>query len=272
MVVKLRVSRFRVIKDIDYLTPPATEKADLYLPKSLSDQARPAIVVIHGGGWVEGEKDNPREVSICSDLADHGFVVLSIDYTLYREGDPATLWPTNLHQCKTAVRWLRKHAGEYGIDANHIGVLGESAGGQLAAMVALTHPEHGLDPEQPDETDSCRVQAAVVLYAPTDFRQRQTTLAMLGGSPTDAPGLYAQASPAAYGRPGDPPVMIIHGTADTMVAPDQATSFAAALAAAGVPHELVLVPEAGHAFDLRPLEQDLRPVVLGFFDKHLLST
>lgn len=268
---ELRPAHYRVIRDIDYLSPSSAEKADLYLPKSPTAKPTPAIVVIHGGGWVEGDKRELRELSICGDLANHGYIVLAINYTLLKEGDPTTLWPRNLHECKTAVRWLRANAGAYGIDPERIGVLGESAGGQLATMVALTAPEHGLDPAGPYGEFSCRVQAGVNFYGLVDFRRRTKTLALLDKSPTEAPELYAQACPFSYGRPGDPPLLIIHGTADSVVRVEQSQDLAAALAQAGAPHELVLVPEGTHAFDLRPKEMDLRPTVFNFFDKHLKS-
>ncbi len=267
-VFETRPAHYQVIRDIDYLTPPSTEKADLYLPREVAGK-RPAIVVIHGGGWVEGDKGNLRELSICADLANHGYVVLAINYTLVRAGDLATLWPRNLHDCKTAVRWLRKNAAEYQIDPDHLGVLGESAGGHLAALVALTGLQHGLDPTGPYGEFSCQVQAAVDMYGPADFRQRDKPLAMLGKWPTEAPELYAQASPAAYGHKSDPPLLIIHGEADATVPVLESQNFATALSRAGAPHELVLVPNGSHAFDLRPKEKDLRSLVFGFFDKCL---
>jgi acetyl esterase/lipase len=271
LALNLRPAYYSVITDIDYLPPPSTGKADLYLPKNRSEKRLPAIVVIHGGGWVEGDKQNPRELSN-ADLANQGFVVLAINYTLFRKGDPSTLWPRNLHDCKSAVRWLRKNAATYRIAPDHIGALGESAGGQLAALLALTAPEDGLDPEGPYGEFSCRVQAAVDLYGPSDFRQRDKPLAMLGELPTEAPELYAQASPASYGHKSDPPLLIIHGTADDTVPVRHSQDLAAALTLAGAPHELVLVPNGSHAFDLRPKEMDLRPVVFAFFDKYLLPT
>jgi len=263
---------FKVLKDIDYLAPAAPEKADLYLPEDPGGKLLPAILVIHGGGFVEGDKENPRELSICQDLVKGGYVVLSINYTLFKRDDPQTLWPRNLHQCKTAVRWLRKNAGEYHIDPDHIGVLGESAGGQLASMVALTEPGDGLDPKEPYAEFSCRVQAAVDLYGPADFRKRDKLLPMLGKLPAEAPGLYAQASPIIYCHKTGAPILIVHGTADATVDPQQSKDFAAALEAAGGPHELLLVPDAPHAFDLRPKQKDLRADVLGFFDRHLIRS
>jgi acetyl esterase/lipase len=267
-ISSLKAKDFSVIKDIDYLVPTSPEKADLYLPINPSGKLLPAIVVIHGGGWVEGDKQNPRELSICTDLANGGFVVLNINYVLFKAGDSQGVWPQNLHQCKTAVRWLRKNAAEYQVDPEHIGVLGESAGGQLASMVALTGPGDGLDPAQPYADYSCRVQAAVDLYGPADFR-KWDTFSMLGKTRQEAPELFAQASPICYGDENAPPILIIHGTADKTVPVQQSIDFAAALKKMGAPHELLLVPNAGHAFDLRPQEMDLRPAVLGFFDQHL---
>ena len=123
--------------------------------------------MIHGGGWTSGDKAEEREVNIATNLARAGYVVLSINYVLSTDGK--VTWPQNVYDCKTAVRWLRKNADRYQIDAEHIGVIGGSAGGHLAAFLAVTKPENHFDPDGPYGEFSCKVQCAVDLYGPADL-------------------------------------------------------------------------------------------------------
>ncbi|MCF7838542.1 MAG: DUF6067 family protein, partial [Candidatus Marinimicrobia bacterium] len=115
----LTVDGIRIEKNIDYLGSERAEKADLYLPAAAPTAGTlvPGVVILHGGGWVGGSKEGGREVHIGKTLAQHGYVALSIDYLLVDPENPyVAVWPQNLHDCKTAVRWLRKNAGRLGID------------------------------------------------------------------------------------------------------------------------------------------------------------
>jgi len=258
----------QIEKGIPYLGPDRAELADLYLPPTATPgELRPGIVIIHGGGWTSGQRDANREINIGTTLAEHGYVCLSIDYVLQSE-DPAApkIWPRNLHDCKSAVRWLRANAAKYQIDTDHIGVIGGSAGGHLAAMVGLTGPE--LDPAGPYGEHSTRVQAVVDLYGPMAHTARRIDVLVDPANP-DALTLAKQITPLTHIDAGDPPVLILHGTADKSVPLADSELFAAALAKGGVPHELIIIPDAPHTFHLQPKQRDLRPVVLGFFDKYL---
>jgi acetyl esterase/lipase len=258
----------RVEQDIAYLGEGRQEKLDLYLPASADKgPRRPGIVIIHGGGFTGGSKRGAREQNIGTNLARNGYVCISIDYLLAAKDRPA--WPQNLHDCKTAVRWLRAHADRYHVDPDRIGVIGGSAGGHLALMVGLTDAAAGLDPREPHGALSCRVQAVVDLYGPGDLLGRGRDHVMFAGTLADRPDLYRQASPVTHASKDDPPVLILHGTKDTTVPVEQSQVMAAALKKAGVEHELILVEGAPHSFHLEPREKDLRPVVIGFFDRHL---
>src|SRR5262245_45404193 len=183
----------RIEKDVAYLEPDRSEKADLYLPtRSAPGSLRPAVVIIHGGGWSGGDKGAAREINIGTNLALNGYVGMSINYVLSK--DRSTTWPRNLHDCKTAVRWLRKNAEPLQIDRDHIGVIGGSAGGHLAAMLAVTGPDDGLDPKGPYGEFSSRVQCAVDLYGPAELLEYHD-VAMLGKTREEAPDLYRRASP-----------------------------------------------------------------------------
>ena len=254
-------------KDIDYLPPGRTEKADLYLPANrLANAKSPAVLIIHGGGWTTGDKAEERELNIATNLAQAGYVVLSINYVLSTNGK--VTWPQNLHDCKTAVRWLRKNAERLHIDADHIGVIGGSAGGHLAAMLAVTAPKDALDPTSPYAEYSCEVQCAVDLYGPIDLLSYKD-LPMFGKSRAQAPEVYLAASPTTYISAQTPPILILHGTADKSVSIEQSQLFARALQKAGASVVFETVEGAPHTFHLQPKQRDLRQLVLGFFDLHL---
>jgi len=262
-----RPAGVQIQRGVEFLAAGRKERADLYLPASIpAGGLRPAVVIIHGGGWNGGKRDAGRELNIGTNLALHGYVGMSIEYALATKTHAT--WPQNLYDCKTAVRWLRKNAARLQIDPNRIGIIGGSAGGHLAAMVALTTPADGLDPTEPYGEYSCRVSCGVDLYGIADLPTYHDA-SMLGKTFAEAPELYRLASPVTYVRSNSPPMLIIHGTADTTVNVKQSELFAAVLKKAGAPYELIIIPGAQHSFDLQPKQRDLRPVVLGFFDENL---
>lgn len=261
-----------VEQDIAYLPAERTEKADLYLPAQPLDPARaaklikrPGLIIIHGGGWSGGDKGAAREQNIGKTLAGQGYVCMSINYMLQPKTGPR-IWPRNLHDCKTAVRWLRANAERFHLDKDHVGVIGGSAGGHLALMLGLTDKSSGLDPDGPHAEQSCAVQAVIDLYGPIADTPKWTTT-LLGD--TASPELSAQVTPLTYVDANDPPVMIMHGTADTTVDVRDSEVMFAALTKISPKHKLVIVPGAPHTFHLQPKQQDLRPVVIEFLDKWL---
>lgn len=272
-------------QDLQYLDPGRAERLDLYRPSSPPADGKllGGIVMIHGGGWVGGDKAASREFNLGTTLAKAGYVCVSVNYMM----DAGKRWPTNLHDCKNGVRFLRKQAEKYHVDPDRIGVIGGSAGGHLALMVAYTTDVPGLEPASPHPGLSSRVGAVVNLYGITNVLTRRKTdeqgtpigeprdtTALFKASRTEDPELWRLASPVSHVSKSSPPTLILHGTADTTVDRDQATELASKLKEAGVDHELILIDGIGHTFDLqtwrrKPLPQDLRPVVTGFFHKHL---
>jgi acetyl esterase/lipase len=271
-------------RDVAFLAADRTEKLDLYLPATRAAGARsPAVVIIHGGGWSGGSKSAGREFNIGTTLAKAGYVCASIEYRLEKKDR----WPTNVWDCKNAVRFLRKNATKYGIDTDHIGVIGGSAGGHLALMVGVTGTVKELEPPTPYPGVSDKVQAVVDMYGISDVRTGKKTDAR--GNPTDEHKSWdavfgdhtpiteadrALASPNTHLAPGIPPILILQGTADTTVDRDQSINLDRRLTALKLEHQLILVPGIGHTFDLetwnrKPLPMDLRPVVTAFFDRHL---
>jgi acetyl esterase/lipase len=254
-------------ENVPYLAQGRTETADLYRPAKRDPGVRsPAVVIIHGGGHTGGDKAAIREFNIGTTLALHGYVGMSINYALASKEHSA--WPQNIQDCMTAVRWLRKNADKLQIDTHHIGTIGGSAGGHLAALLAVADSKDGLDPSGPYAEFSCRVQCAVPMYGAYDFTDRDD-LIMIGKPRAQAPEAYRASSPIQYLNRSTPPMLLLCGTADSAGTVAQSKRFAAALKQAGVEHDLVLVENAPHSFHLQPKERDLRPLVLGFFDKHL---
>ncbi|MBI5381099.1 MAG: alpha/beta hydrolase [Opitutae bacterium] len=274
-----------VQSDIAYLDPARTEKADLYLPEGRpKDYRSPAMLMIHGGGWTGGDKAQNREKNIGRTLAGEGYVCLSINYQM-----SGVCWPANLHDCKNAVRFLRANAARYQIDPDRIAVLGGSAGGHLALMVAYTGDNPEFEPAAPYPGISSRVAAVINLYGITNLLTRQktdatghptgavtdgSTVRVFGATRTENPALWRAGSPVTHVTPASPPTLILHGRADTTVDYAQAEELARVLQERGVPHELILLDGVGHTFDFeqwgkKPLPRDLRPDVLAFLAKHL---
>jgi acetyl esterase/lipase len=269
-------SLIRVERDVAYLAPDRAEKADLYLPAEFEPGKKyPGIVIIHGGGWSGGDKDSPRERNIAATLVPRGYVCMSVNYLLASRETAA--FPQNIQDCKRAVRWLRKNADRLQLDTAHIGAIGGSAGGHLTALLALSGPEAGIDPPE-DAEHSCRVQAAVPLYPHCassweagvgEKHVTYTRLWMFATPQTEAPALWDSGSPIKQLSKDDPPLLIIHGTADTTTPLDQSTRLHEAATKAGVQSDLIVIEGAPHSFHLQPKQRDLRPDVIAFFDKQL---
>jgi acetyl esterase/lipase len=269
-------SNVRIEKDVAYLPAERSEKADLYLPASFEPgKTYPGIVLIHGGGWTGGDKGAEREQNIGTTLAANGYVCMSINYALATASYAA--FPQNIQDCKRAVRWLRKNATRFQIDPAHIGAIGGSAGGHLTALLAASGPETGIDPVEDAEV-SCRVQAAVPMYphcastwvGGVGAKQAPyTRLWMFAQSRTEAPALWDSGSPIRQLSQDDPPMLILHGTADQTTPLEQSLLLNEAAKKVGVPCELIVIEGAVHSFHLQPKQRDLRPEVLAFFAKHL---
>lgn len=275
-------------QNVEYLESGRRERLDLYLPADRSDGRHfPGVVIIHGGGWSGGDKAAGREFNIGTSLAKAGYVCASVNYMM----DPGKRWPTNLKDCKNAVRFLRTNAARYAVDSEHIGVIGGSAGGHLALMVAYTAGVPEFSPEQPYPGVSDKVDAVVDFYGITDlltWQQSREADGQVTSRPVKHSPLleesaeedleaWRRASPVSYISAKCPPTLIAHGTKDTTVDSGQATELAAKLKKAGVEHQLILLPGIGHTFDLekwnrKPLPVDMRREVIGFFDKHLKRT
>jgi acetyl esterase/lipase len=222
-----------------------TLKLDLYLPAKAA--APSALVVwIHGGGWRAGSKN---DVPILP-LVPAGFTVASIDYRLSGQA----LFPAQIEDVKAALRWLRAHALEFGLDAKHFGIIGHSAGGHLASLAGVTGQGSSFDIG--DNLDySSAVQAVCVMSGPNDMvtmfdkaneNRRSALVSLLGGALPEKQRLAEAASPLTYVRAGAPPFLFIHGADDQTVPVQQAIVMSRKLEAVGAGPKLIILPQTGH--------------------------
>ena len=224
-----------VEKDIVYARYGTRElMLDLYRPKARSAAAIPCIVVVHGGGWKNGDKQ--RFARHAAYLASQGFAAACIGYRLL----PEVGIPECVQDCKAAVRWVRANAGRHGIDPERIGAIGGSAGAHLVAMLATSAKAGKLEGGGGNPGVSSRVQAVVAMAAPTDLSEMAERLGLDKATATAmSPVTYVDRDAAA--------LLLLHGEADRAVAMRQSEIMLAKYRAAGASAELVKNP-SGHGF------------------------
>jgi acetyl esterase/lipase len=221
---------------------------DLWLPEDTEREALPLVLFVHGGAWLRGRRDDmglrTRDWAPgpFARIAAAGIAVACVDYRLSGEAP----FPAPLDDLRAALRWLGLRAAELGLDVGRTVVWGESAGGHLASLLALTQ-RAGPAP-----------LAAVVWYGPADLTtargpydpQSSTTpeALLLGGAPAACPDRAREASPLAHAHPGAPPFLLVHGEEDTMVACSHSRDLAARLDELGASVHLRTVPGADHGW------------------------
>jgi acetyl esterase/lipase len=241
---------------------------DIYQPAEPGSKPRPAVVLIHGGGWTSFDKSTMRGMG--NFLAHSGFVAVSADYRLLHGSE--NRWPAQLDDVQRAVRWLRANAAKYNIDGNQIGAFGHSAGAQLAALLGMEDTRDNSDPALAKY--SSRVQAVVDVSGPTDFvpkhdADRDAELANLfGGDYAKLPNVWRGASPVFHVAKSNAPFLIVHGTHDPAVPLAQAQELYDKLEQAGVPVSFVKLDE-GHTFQTTEARHRLAFEALMFFERYL---
>lgn len=259
----------KVLPDLIYARAgsPRPLALDLYMPSGPNVTPRPLVVFIHGGDWNSGSRRaNGAFVNwplALASLAARGFIVASIDY---RRADEAT-FPAQIMDVKDAIRWLRSKAGVYGIDRAHVAVWGAEAGGQLAALAGVSCGAAGFDRQtngapvnpviggaatapSPADESAC-VQAAVTWSGASDFLrmpEMAAANAYLGCAGPVCDPQRRLASPVTYVDRSAPPMLIVHGMADTFIPVSQAARLNAVMQDASASAELVLIPEVGQGF------------------------
>ena len=272
MLMATGLSPVRAIPLADFLTPGPALVEQRYVVAGTPEQAlfvfapvnptpgslKPAIVCIHGGAWVAGNADvffpHARY------FASRGMVAFSINYRL--ASADGTGLPDCLEDCKAAMRYVRAHAAQWGVDPHRIAVIGDSAGGHLAAALGTVDGFDNLPVEggggvsaRPDAMILCN---PILDLTDGDWGKYVVRSAALNKKATpeskvmnaEQRALARQLSPTFQVRPGQPPTLLMHGLDDHVVDPTQARQFADAMKAAGNRCDLTLIEGARHAFIL----------------------
>lgn len=249
-----------VKKDVVYRTVDGEQLALDVAQPAKKGKNRPAVVVVHGGGWTQGDKSMFAQQS--DQLAKRGFVAFSVNYRLA----PAHPFPAAVDDVETAVGWVRKHAKDYGLDPKRIGALGGSAGGHLVGMLA-TDGEGSLQAGH-------RVAAVVSWSGPMDLVALGPGAATAAGSslrsflgclPDACPDTYAAASPVTHVDKTDSPMLIVNST-NELVPKTQADTMKAALDKVGVANQEIILPGTAHS---RAYSNQVWDQTVTFFENYL---
>lgn len=214
-------------------------------------QKRPLLVFIGGGGWKDSSPC--RMLPGLMQFSYAGYVLASVGY---RTTGMAP-YPAQLQDVKAAIRFLKAHADIFGIDKDRVAVMGESAGGHLADLVAVTvGEEEYITGDYPEESDA--VKAVISLYTPVDMERmdRQPKISpvwpsaeelLIGGPVEQYPEMVAKVNPITYLTKDAPPFLLMHGNKDVIVSCEQSQLMYDKLTELGVPAEFYVVDGAGHA-------------------------
>jgi pectinesterase len=224
-------------------------KLDVYQPAG--NGPFPAVLIVHGGGWESGDRQMERPLA--RHLAALGFVTVPVDYRLGRGGR----FPAALHDLKSAVRWLRAHAGDYRIDPQRLAAVGGSAGGQLVAVLGASNGVAALEGEVGERAGSSAVLAVVDIDGLADFtepdfvrQQAENPSAptrFLGGPFATRGDVWRQASALTHVGPHSAPTLFLNSTAPSPVLPGR-PAMCGRLRALGLEAEIVVIPDSPHPF------------------------
>jgi len=231
---------------------------DIELKLDITQPEKPngiAILFVHGGGWRMGSRE--MMAPIAQEMAGYGFTGISSQYRL-NSAKNGGVWPAHIHDTKAAIRWVRKHAGELGIDPERIVLWGSSAGAHLVLLAGGTPDDPKLEGELGPMGVSSKVAAVVAVHAPTGFHAgapsgKHTSplnalLGREGGTEEDA----KLAAPMSYVSAAFPPTLLLHGTVDKVVHHSQSQVMFDALRAARAPVDMHLYSGHAHGFARLP--------------------
>jgi acetyl esterase/lipase len=244
---------FTVTSDVTYTNGAVGPlKADVYVPNGKGPF--PGIVFIHGGGWVNGNRY--QMLKLIEALAEDGYVGFTIEYDV----NPVH-FPASFHESLAAVKFFRDHAAEYRLDPSRVAVAGSSAGGELAALVALNPEGAPLGSAPAKKGSAAGVQAAVILNGVLDLTRTKenadpaapgstpaSVTGYLGGNCASLPEVCRDASPLYHVHAGAPPFYVGHGTVDQLVPFAEAVAFTSALKSAHVPVQFFQAEKGKHTY------------------------
>jgi acetyl esterase/lipase len=226
---------------------------DIYIPANAKADI-PLVVWVHGGAWMQNDKyaDMSYMKKTIAAILNNGFALASIDYRYSTEA----VFPAQIQDCNQAMEFLYQHAAQYGYNKNKIALIGFSAGGHLASLLALSHNNQIPSFYVPAAKKSFKINAVVDFYGPADFLAMQkpqeenapkdAVATLLGASPVERPDLAKTASPATYIDKNDPPFLIIHGEKDASVPPTQSKLLSSWLTLNKIRNEVIIVKNAPH--------------------------
>ncbi len=239
------------------------------------------IVHISGSGWRRplgwsAPLLSESQVNLYGQpLVERGYTVFSLNH----RATPRFQFPAPLEDVQRAVRFIRFHATEYGIDPNRIGAVGGSSGGHLVSLLGVMEGQGDAGDSDPVNRVSAKVQTVVARAAPADFAAMEAgpaRVALLGAFASEDPGSLEsrrsrEASPVSYVSEDAPPSLLLHGNADPVVPFEQAKLFRERLNAAGVRSRLIAIPGAGHGptFPGAVDPPDYIGAMIAWFDEHL---
>lgn len=266
---------YKLFRDVLYPGVAGEQKADVYLSIQESQSPKPALLLIHGGGWAAGDKASAKQLELAQFAIDEGYVAVAINYSLtkFLNGNPRAEkiragWPNNIYDCKCALQWMKQNAKALGIDPDKIAVIGSSAGAHLALLLGLSARNEALNSYGRPQLHDSSVRCIIDFYGVTDVR-RFEVYSLLSERERYNPKTLALASPIEHLSESSPPVLILHGNLDSDVEPAFSSDFAAKAKALHVNCEYILIENAGHGFGLQANEQDLRPFLRNFLRKYL---
>ena len=260
-------NRYRIHSNVTYKVANGYEaRLDVYNPRN-TKSPQPAVIYIHGGGWTGGAKE---AVALrLMPYLEMGLAVVNVEYRLAR----VSLAPAAVQDCRCALQWVIRNAEKYKFDTSRLVVTGGSAGGHLSLMTGILDPSAGLDDECPGD-EKLEVAAIVNFYGITDVadlldgphRQRYA-VAWLGGM-ENREAVARRVSPLTYLREGLPPILTIHGDADTIVPYVHAIRMHKELDKNHVSNQLLTVPGGGHGGFSKEQTLEINRTIRAFFKKH----
>ena len=271
--VNLAPSQGTILHDVTYCKAGGTAlKMDVYIPANRNARPAPALLYVHGGAWIFGDKTQGPGIDDIVELLARGYLVFSINYRLA----PLSRFPAQIEDCKCAVRSLRANASQYKIDASRIGVWGSSAGGHLAALLGTTAGIGDFEGSGGYPEQSSRVQAVATYFAPSDLTTSDWSLIDKLGFLTvfGISKNWKKASPVNYVNHTAPPFFVLGGDRDHLVDIRQPQGFYTKLQVASVPSQLLIVKNCEHEFEpdggaLNPSRLEVTKRLADFFDKNI---